>query len=146
MTNIQQIPIWIFLKSLNCNHSLETIWWYQTGYEMQWSNNCCFYWLFKGFWYYRLLYLIQKMHSLNLSTDVLYWVFKYLTQRQHFVQMNSFLTAKYGMPQGSIFGSILFNLCATVMSSITPNRNCIKYVDDSTIYIEAVKSIKKMLV
>lgn len=86
------------------------------------------------------------MHSLNLSTDVLYWVFKYLTHRQHFLLMNSFLTAKYGMPQGSIFGPILFNLCVTVMSSITPNRNCIKYVDDSTIYIEAVKSIKKMLV
>ena len=29
--------------------------------------------------------LIQKMHSLNFSTDFLYWTFNYLTHRQHFV-------------------------------------------------------------
>ena len=46
--------------------------------------------------------LIQKMRSLNFSTDFLYWVFNYLMQRQHFVQIDSncssFLTAKYGVP------------------------------------------------
>ena len=31
---------------------------------------------------------IQKMHSLNFSTDFLYWVFNYLTYRQHFVQID----------------------------------------------------------
>ena len=45
------------------------------------------------------------MHSLNFSTDILYWVFNYLTHRQHFVQIDSncssLLTAKYGIPQGS---------------------------------------------
>ena len=29
--------------------------------------------------------LIQKMHSLNVSRDFLYWVFNYLKHRQHFV-------------------------------------------------------------
>ena len=42
--------------------------------------------------------LIQKMHSLNFSTDFLYWVFNYFTHRQHFVQIDSncssLLTAK----------------------------------------------------
>ena len=34
--------------------------------------------------------LIQKMHSLNaFSTDFLYWVFNYLTHRQHFVKIDS---------------------------------------------------------
>ena len=82
--------------------------------------------------------LIQKMHSLNFFTDVLYWAFNYLTHRHHFVQIDSnsssLLTAKYGVPQGSILGPIFFNLCVADMSSITLNSNCIQYADDSTLY------------
>ena len=82
--------------------------------------------------------LIQKMHSLNFSTDFLYWVFNYLTHRQHFVQVDSncssLVTDKYRVPQGSIIGSIFFNLYLADMSSITPNSNCIQYADDSTLY------------
>ena len=52
--------------------------------------------------------LIQKMHSLNFSTDFLCGVFNYLTHRQHFVQIDSncssLLTVKYGVPQGPILG------------------------------------------
>ena len=59
--------------------------------------------------------LIQKMHSLNFSTDFLYWAFNYLTHRQNFVQLNSncssLLTAKYGVPQGLMLVPIFFNLC-----------------------------------
>ena len=82
--------------------------------------------------------LIQKMHSLNFSADFLYWVFNYLTHRQHFVQIDpncsSLLTATYGTPQGSMLGPILFNLCVADMSSITPKSNCIQYAHDSTLY------------
>ena len=63
--------------------------------------------------------LIQNMHSLDFSTDFLHWAFSYLMQRQHFVQINSncssLLTAKYGVPQGSILGQILLNLCVADM-------------------------------
>ena len=78
------------------------------------------------------------MHSLNFSTDFLYWVFSYLTHRQHFVQIDSnylsLLTAKDEVPQGSILGPILFSLCVADMPSNTPNSNCIQYADDSTLY------------
>ena len=82
--------------------------------------------------------LIQKMYSLNFSVDFLYWVFNYLTHKQHFIQIDlncsSLLTAKYGVPQGSTLGPVFFNLCVADMSSITPNSNCIQYTDDSTLY------------
>ena len=68
----------------------------------------------------------------------MYWVFNYLTHRQHFVQIDSnclsLLTAKYGVPQGLILGPILFNLCVAAMTSITPNSNCIPYADNLTLY------------
>ena len=76
------------------------------------------------------------MHLLNFSTDFLNWAFKYLTHRQHFIQIDSnrssFLTAKYRVPQGSILGPILFNLCVADISSIRPNVNCIQHADHST--------------
>ena len=50
--------------------------------------------------------LINKMYSLNFSTEFLYWVFNYLMHRQHFVQIDSifssFLKSKYDVPQDSI--------------------------------------------
>ena len=66
------------------------------------------------------------MHSLNFSTDFLFWAFNYLTHRQHFVQIDSncssLLTAKYGVPQGSILDPILFNLCVAVVESLIFSR------------------------
>ena len=78
------------------------------------------------------------MHSLNLSTDFLYWVFNYLTHRQHFVQIgsnwSSFLTAKYCVPEGSIHGLIFFSLRIAKMRSIASNSNCMQYRDDWALY------------
>ena len=66
------------------------------------------------------------MHSQNFSTDFLFWAFNYLTHRQHFVQIDSncspLLTAKYGVPQGSILDPILFNLCVAVVESLIFSR------------------------
>ena len=78
------------------------------------------------------------MHSLKFPKDFLYWAFNYLTHRQHFVRIesncSSLLTARYGVPQGSILGPILFNLRVADMSNITPNSNYIQYANDSTSY------------
>ena len=100
--SLQQTPIWLSQKPLKCNYPLKNIWRNQNGYETKWAYNGCFYRLFKSFWYYDTIdffTLIQKMHSLNFSTDFLFWAFNYLTHRQHFVQIDSncssLLTAKY---------------------------------------------------
>ena len=78
------------------------------------------------------------MHSFSFSKDFLYWTMNYLTFRQHFVQIDkhfsTLLTSEFGVPQGSILGSILFSLCVVDMSQMTPESECLQYADDTTLY------------
>ena len=78
------------------------------------------------------------MHSFNFSNDFLYWTMNYLIFRQHFVQIHAhfstLLTSEFGIPQGSILGPILFNLCVADMSPLTPESEYLQYADDATLY------------
>ena len=77
------------------------------------------------------------MHLLNLSICFLYWIFNYLTDTRHFVQIDSsisnILITNFGVPQGSLLGFILFNLCVADMTNILSESQCIQYADDSKI-------------
>ena len=78
------------------------------------------------------------MHTLNFSKHFLYCIFNYLTDRRHFVQIGSSISytlmTSFGVPQESILGPILFNLCAADMRNNLSESQCIQYAADSTFY------------
>ena len=82
--------------------------------------------------------LFKKIHTLNFSKHFLYWIFNYLTDRRHFVQIDSsisnILITNFGVPQGSILGPILFNLCVADMTNNLSESQCVQCADDFTIY------------
>ena len=72
----------------------------------------------------------------------------YLTDRPHFVQIDSNISnifdKSFGVQQGSILGLVFLNLYVADMKSILNGSKCIQYADDYTIYRSCeIKHINK---
>ena len=65
---------------------------------------------------------MKKMHTFKFFKRFSYWIFNYLTDRRHFVQIDSnisnTLITNFDVPQGFILGPVLFHLCVTDMTNI----------------------------
>ena len=77
--------------------------------------------------------------TLGFSKPSLRWFNSYLSDRSHFVQIDDrtseSVNVRFGMPQGSILGPVLFNLYVSDLQNHLPSSiGSFQYADDTTIY------------
>ena len=81
--------------------------------------------------------LLKKLNKLGFSSSFIHLINSYLTDRYKFAQIENKKSAlaqvMCGVPQGSILGSILFNLYVTDMVTFT-SPTCLQFADDTTLY------------
>jgi len=87
--------------------------------------------------------LLSKLHYFGLSNASIQFFRSYLSNRAHCVQLikdchsfkSSFLNVRYGVPQGSILGPLLFSIYVSDMYSWVKYCKLRQYADDSQLYI-----------
>ena len=87
--------------------------------------------------------VIRKLHhGIGLSKSSLLWILSYLSNRQHFVQVNDkqsrLKDVLLGVSQGSVLGPVIFNLYANdLQDCLKDGSTCFQYVDDTTVLLHA---------
>ena len=84
--------------------------------------------------------VIRKLHAIALYKTNLLWILRYLSNRQQFVQVNDkqsgLKDVLFGVPQGSVLGSAIFNLYANDMQNyLKDGSTCFHYADDTTLFL-----------
>ena len=83
--------------------------------------------------------LIAKLNSYGISYDSPSLTLNYLTNRKQRTRIDTTLSnlrqIKVGVPQGSIVGSLLFNIFINVICLFVKHTKIINYADDNTPYL-----------
>ena len=82
--------------------------------------------------------LIAKLEAYGFDNSALNYVYDYLQERKQRTKVNgsysSWRELKYGVPQGSILGPLLFNIFINYIVYVIKETKMANYADDNTIY------------
>ena len=85
--------------------------------------------------------LLSKLYHYGIRGNSYKFISSYLTNRYQYVKVNNaasdHLLIKFGVPQGSFLGPLLFLLYINDLKYVSKNKNCkiILYADDTNIFI-----------
>ena len=81
--------------------------------------------------------LLKKLQNMNFAKNTIKSICSYLIERYQYVQIevkrSTLLLMLFGVPQGSILGSVLFNLYVAELADRTYSTT-IQYANDTTLY------------
>lgn len=94
--------------------------------------------------------LLQKLSTMGIRGVALSWFKSYLSNREQIVKIESFdkrtriasmnhsgrKFVRFGVPQGSILGPILFSLYVNDLGTNITTGNTVLYADDTSIFIQ----------
>ena len=103
--------------------------------------------LSKAFDYIPYDLIIAKLEAYGFQIDALRLVYDYFSNRKQRVKLNETFSTwrdiEYGVPQGSIFGPLLFNIHLCDLFYFLDDLDIASYADDTT--LNTVKKTKNLL-
>ena len=81
--------------------------------------------------------MLHKLYEMNVNTNVIKWIYSYLTMRPQYVKMQNTLSklicTNTGAPQGCVLSPLLFTLYTNDCVSTCKGCIILKYADDTAI-------------